>query len=93
MTYTSTITTKGQVTIPVELRNKLRIRESDKVSFEQKGDTIIIRAGVDSLLKKARADSQAHLKKKGLQNLSEAELKRRLDRSKKEYYAKKYSIS
>ena len=38
----SSVTTKGQVTIPVELREKLGIRPGDRVRFIEEGDRILI---------------------------------------------------
>ena len=34
MTYTSTVTSKGQITIPAEVRKRLGLREGDHVAFE-----------------------------------------------------------
>ncbi len=39
----STITQKGQVTIPKSLRDKLHIKEGDSLIFEAKGDTLILK--------------------------------------------------
>ncbi|MDR2487640.1 MAG: AbrB/MazE/SpoVT family DNA-binding domain-containing protein [Clostridiales Family XIII bacterium] len=36
------ISVKGQVTIPVEIRKRLGLKEGDKVVFMEKGDNIII---------------------------------------------------
>ena len=36
------ISSKGQVTIPVDVRRKLGLREGDKVVFAQQGDQIVI---------------------------------------------------
>ncbi len=35
------VTVKGQITIPVDIRKRLRIKEGDKVLFLQEGDRII----------------------------------------------------
>lgn len=40
--HPSTVTFKGQVTIPAELRKDLGILEGDKVAFERKGHQILI---------------------------------------------------
>ena len=40
---TSTVTRKGQITIPARLRRRLQIREGTKVAFEAEGDHIVIR--------------------------------------------------
>jgi len=36
------ITSKGQITIPKEIRKKLNLKEGDKVIFIEEGDKIII---------------------------------------------------
>lgn len=37
------LTSKGQVTIPKEIRNALGLKERDKVAFIRKGDEVIIK--------------------------------------------------
>ncbi len=39
----ATLTTKGQVTIPAEIRARLRIDAGDKISFEPQGDAVVLR--------------------------------------------------
>jgi len=39
----STITSKGQVTIPKDMRVSLGIEEGDKIAFELSGDSIVLR--------------------------------------------------
>ena len=41
------VTSKGQVTIPIELRESLGIGNGTEVDFEQDGDTIVIRKAHD----------------------------------------------
>lgn len=43
MSAISSITQKGQVTIPVDMRNTLMLHQGDQVQFEIKKDKIIIR--------------------------------------------------
>ena len=40
---TSTITRKGQVTIPKDIRQALELREGERVLFVQRGDEIVIK--------------------------------------------------
>lgn len=49
MQYTSTITQKGQATIPVHIRKKLRVGSGQKVIFEERGDEVIVKAVPDFL--------------------------------------------
>ena len=46
---TSTITQKGQVTIPKQIRNALHLKTNDKVVFVRRGDSIIIKPVRDIL--------------------------------------------
>lgn len=43
MRNTSTLSSKGQVTIPLEVRKKLGLREGDKVEFVSEKGQIILR--------------------------------------------------
>lgn len=45
----TTITQKGQVTIPVHIREKLSVRAGQKVIFEERGDEIVVKAVPDFL--------------------------------------------
>lgn len=42
-TRVTTMTHKGQVTIPVELRRALDLKEGDRVAVEQQGDAVLLR--------------------------------------------------
>lgn len=45
MAFQSRITSKGQVTVPVEIRRKLGLRRGDKVEFREHGaEAVITRA-------------------------------------------------
>lgn len=41
---TSTVTQKGQVTIPAAVRRKLGLRTGDRVAFVQDGDRVLVQA-------------------------------------------------
>ena len=43
MKYTSTLSTKGQVTIPLPVRRRLGLREGDRIEFVAQGELTIIR--------------------------------------------------
>ncbi len=47
MSHTSTITRKGQVTIPIDIRRELELEEGDQLSFERQGETILVRRSED----------------------------------------------
>lgn len=43
MTYTSTVTTKGQITIPVEIRRWLQLQPHQRVTFIKDNDQVVIK--------------------------------------------------
>jgi AbrB family looped-hinge helix DNA binding protein len=43
MRYSSTISSKGQVTVPQEIRNRLGLAAGDRVDFVIEGDRTVIR--------------------------------------------------
>jgi AbrB family looped-hinge helix DNA binding protein len=60
----SSVTTKGQVTIPAELREKLGIKPGDRVGFVAEGDRILIQrqdTAVESLFGIVKAREGASL--------------------------------
>ncbi|MDO8616356.1 MAG: AbrB/MazE/SpoVT family DNA-binding domain-containing protein [Dehalococcoidia bacterium] len=46
----TTITTKGQVTIPAEVRKRLGLKPRDKVRFEVEGDAATLRKSKSRIL-------------------------------------------
>ena len=46
----TTVTVKGQVTIPVEIRARLGLKPRDKVRFELNGDTATLRKAPSRIL-------------------------------------------
>lgn len=49
MMIATTITQKGQVTIPVHIREKLNVKTGQKVVFEERGDEVFVKAVPDFL--------------------------------------------
>lgn len=43
MAMQSTITRKGQVTIPAEIRRELDLKEGERISIERHGDAVLLR--------------------------------------------------
>jgi antitoxin PrlF len=40
---TTTLTRKGQIIIPAQIRRSLGLRDGDRVTVEQQGDTVLLR--------------------------------------------------
>lgn len=50
------VTSKGQITLPVAVRNMLRIREGDKLMFIEEGDKVtLVNVSANALLKAQEA--------------------------------------
>jgi AbrB family looped-hinge helix DNA binding protein len=45
MIHEAKVTSKGQVTIPLEIRRRLGVREGDRLVFDAEGDAVTVRAG------------------------------------------------
>lgn len=43
MTYSSTISSKGQITVPQEIRHRLGLAAGDRIEFVFEGDRTVIR--------------------------------------------------
>ena len=63
--FTSTITSKGQVTIPKKLRDSLSLRTNDKVIFVRRDDSLILKPvkGILDLRGSVQSDSTQGYKK------------------------------
>jgi len=48
MAFQSRITSKGQVTVPVQIRKKLGLKRGDKVEFRERGSEAVIRRAAES---------------------------------------------
>lgn len=62
------VTSKGQVTIPVEIRKKLGIREGDKILFLEEGNKIIIMNSTLMALKEAQEAFRGEADRLGLKD-------------------------
>ena len=62
------VTSKGQVTIPVEIRKKLGIREGDKILFLEEGSKIIIMNSTLMALKEAQEAFRGEADRLGLKD-------------------------
>ena len=62
------ITSKGQITIPVDIRRKLGVKEGDKVLFvEEAGKVYILNASMEAI-KEAQAAFAGEAEHAGLKN-------------------------
>jgi len=62
------ITSKGQITIPIDIRRKLGVKEGDKVLFvENQGRIIMMNSSMETL-RKAQAAFNGEADRLGLEN-------------------------
>ena len=62
------VTSKGQITIPVDIRRKLGVKEGDKVLFvEERGRIYVMNSSMEAL-RKAQAAFAGEADRLGLQN-------------------------
>lgn len=62
------ITSKGQITIPVDIRRKLGVKEGDKVLFVEEAGRIYILNSSMEALKEAQAAFAGEAERAGLRN-------------------------
>lgn len=62
------VTSKGQVTIPIDIRKKLGIREGDKILFIEEGNKIVIMNPTMIALKEAQEAFRGEAERVGLKD-------------------------
>jgi AbrB family looped-hinge helix DNA binding protein len=62
------VTSKGQITIPVEIRKKLGLKEGDKVLFIEEGEKVIMMNSTLLALKEAQKEFTGEAEKAGLKD-------------------------
>lgn len=62
----TSMTQKGQVTIPAEIRSRLGLKPRDKVMFELQNDVVTMRPVPSKVLKGYGAAAAKHLRRQGL---------------------------
>ena len=62
------ITLRGQITIPIEIRKKLGVKDGDKVVFIEENGRVIMENSVRVALKEVQNAFQGEAKRLGLKN-------------------------
>ncbi len=62
------VTSKGQITIPIAIRNALGIREGDKILFMEEGNRVILTNASTNALLKAQEAFQGVAEELGIKN-------------------------
>ena len=82
------ITSKGQITIPIAIRKRLKLKEGDKVLFIQEGDKIIFANASIIALEKIQSEMKGVAEEVGI--YSEEDIANLVKEVRKEAQEKKY---
>ncbi len=82
MKYASTLTIKGQVTMPVEIRRMLKLMPGDQVQFRVSGNDVVVRKNDwAERLHMVQEQNVAYMSKNDIKALSDEELDEAIDRA------------
>lgn len=62
------ITTRGQITLPLEIRKKLKVREGDKVVFYEDNGRIVVENAAKLAFAQVREDFKGEAERLGLKD-------------------------
>jgi len=85
----SRVTSKGQITIPIEIRKKLNLKTGDKVVFIEEGDKIIFANSSMIALREFQEGMKGEAERAGIH--SEEDLNKLVKEIRKELWEKKYA--
>lgn len=74
MTYSTTITSKGQITLPADLRAKLKLLPGRKVNVRLDGKRLVIDAPSD--INDVRARNQVLMQRAGIDHVTDTDIDR-----------------
>lgn len=82
------LSSKGQITIPIEIRKKLNLKEGDKVLFVEEDDKIVVMNASLVALKEMQQAMKSEAQKQGLN--SEEDVNKLVREVRKELWERKY---
>jgi len=82
------ISSKGQITIPIEIRKKLNLKEGDKVLFVEEGGNIFVLNASLVALKEIQQDMKGEAEKQGFN--SEEDVNKYVEEIREEKLEDKY---
>ena len=83
------ITSRGQITIPIDIRKKLNLKEGDKVIFMEEGDNIIFANAANIAFRKMQKAFEGEAERLGLND--EQDVVKMVDEVRQEMWDKKYA--
>jgi len=82
------VSSKGQITIPIEIRRKLKLKEGDKVLFIEEGNRIILENASIIAFQKIQKEMEGVAEKAGI--YSEEDVIELVNEVRKRFWEKKY---
>jgi AbrB family looped-hinge helix DNA binding protein len=82
------LSSKGQITVPIEIRKRLNLKEGDKVLFFEDGGKIVVANASIMALKEIQASMNDEAEKQGFK--SEKDVNDYVKEIRKELWEKKY---
>lgn len=83
------ITSRGQITIPIDIRKKLGLKEGDKVIFIEEGDKIIFANATKIAFKNMQEAFEGEAERLGLKD--EQDIVNMVDEVRQEMWDKRYA--
>jgi AbrB family looped-hinge helix DNA binding protein len=83
------ITSKGQITIPIDIRKKLNLKDGDKVIFIEDGDKIVFANAAKIAFQNVQKAFEGEAERLGLKN--EQDVIKVVDEVRKELWEKRYA--
>lgn len=83
------ITSRGQITIPIDVRKKLGLKEGDKVIFIEEGDNIIFANAAKVAFRKMQKAFEGEAERLGLKD--EQDVVNMVDEVRQEMWDKRYA--
>ena len=91
MTYTATISSKGQITLPAAVRRSLQLHAGDKITIVKRADAIEIKpSSYDQELAELRYRAAAHMKQNGTWGASWEQARQGAGEARLKEYRRKY---
>ena len=91
MKTSSTITSKGQITLPAEMRRRLGLKSGERVKFVIKGQELVVsKDNYWEELDAFRKEMSAKVRRAGLAGLSIEEIRQGMNEAKAKYYKEHY---
>ena len=83
------VTTSGQITIPVQIRRRLGIKDGDKIMFVEDGNRVMLLNSSQSALEKLQSAMEGEAEKAGIK--SEDDVVKLCKDVRKELYEERYA--